>query len=213
MDLKPDNIPLLALYDPIAAYALSQHIPRIPFVMNCAASFSSFALDQLPIEGDLDTVIPDRTWIARIDYSLAQPNVFSGNVFKTLYDSNLKAAPGVSVRVSVHSGPRYLVAPNFTPLENFANVILDTWPAGWVLYKQQSIKAEFILTQAPPSVSPNAPPYNIVLTFTGWQFLDPSLDNMDPNDAAQRLRDAGYCVPTVGECKKNYGNAPTGTPR
>jgi len=209
MDQQPktENIPLLALYDPIAAYALSQGIPRIPFVMNCAASFQSFALNQIPIEGDLDTVIPCRTWIQRVDYSLQQPNVFSGNVFKTLYDANLKQAPGVAVRVSVHSGPRYLVAPNFTPLENFTNIIMDTWPAGWTLYKQQSIKAEFILTQAPPATAPNGPPYNVTLTFTGWQFLDPSLDNMDPDDAAQRLRDAGYCVPCVSACAKKLSGS------
>jgi hypothetical protein len=206
MQPQVDNIPLLALYDPIAAYAIAMHIPRIPFVMNCAASFQSFALNQIPIEGDLDTVIPDRTWIQRINYSLQQPNVFAGNVFKTLYDSQLKAQPGISVRVTVHSGPRYLVAPEFTPLENFANVIMDTWPAGWVLYKQQSIKAEFILTQAPPSVTPNGPPYNVVLTFTGWQFLDPSIDNMDPDDAAERLRAAGYTVPCVSSCAKKLSS-------
>lgn len=184
----------LATWDPIAAYGIAIHVPRIPISMNCRATFSTFNINQIPVEGDLDTTIAQRTWIDKIDYSLQQPNVFTGNIFKTLYDTMLKGSPGINVRVTVQSGPRYLVSPQFTPLENFANLLAVRWPAGWPIYKQQSIKVEYMLTQAPPSVSPNAPPYTVVMTFTGWQFLDHTLDEMSADEANRRLKAMGFRV-------------------
>jgi len=195
MEPKALNIQELAIYDPVAAYGIVLGIPRIPISMNAAAIFSSFAVPQIPVEGDLDTTIAQRTWIDNISYSLAQPNVFSGNVFKTLYDAMLKAAPGVSVQVAVHSGPRYLVSPQYTPLENFAPLLLQRYPAGWPLFKQQSIKVNFMLTAPPPSVQPNGPPYVVTMTFNGWQFLDHTLDEMSADKAAACLKSMGFFVP------------------
>lgn len=195
MEPKPLNIQELAIHDPVAAYGIVLGIPRIPISMNASALFSSFAVPQLPVEGDLDTTIAQRTWIDNVTYSLAQPNVFSGNVFKTLYDSQLKQAPGVSIQIAVHSGPRYLVSPQYTPLENFSDVFTRRWPAGWPLFKQQSIKVNFMLTQPPPSVQPNGPPYIVTMTFSGWQFLDHTLDELDANKAAECLKKMGFFVP------------------
>lgn len=197
MEPRQLNIQDIAIWDPVAAYGILLQIPRVPIQMNATAVFSSFAVPQIPIEGDLDTTIAQRTWIDKIDYSLQQPNVFFGNVFKTLYDAMLKAQPGISARITVHSGPRYLVSPQFTPLESIGNLIAPRWPAGWPLFKQQSIKVEYLLTQPQPSVSPNGPPYNVTLTFTGWQFLDHTLDEMSADDAAARLRKMGFWVPPV----------------
>lgn len=197
--MKVDELKVadIAVYDPIVALGLLLHIPRIPISMNCVASFSSFDTGQLPIEGDLDTTITQRTWIDNIAYSLQLPNVFAGNIFKPQYDAYLKQQPGISVKVIVQSGPRYLVSPAYTPLENFSNLFAMRWAQGWPLFKQQSIQTFFQLTQAPPSTSPNAPPYNVTLTFNGWQFLDHTLDEVSPDDAAKRLRSMGMCVPDV----------------
>src|SRR5271166_3838013 len=146
MEPKALNIQELAIYDPVAAYGICLGIPRIPISMNCAGIFSSFAVPQIPVEGDLDTTIAQRTWIDNITYSLQQPNVFAGNIFKTLYDTMLKQAPGISCQIQVQSGPRYLVSPQFTPLENVAPLLQQHYPAGWPLFKQQSIEVNFMLT-------------------------------------------------------------------
>jgi hypothetical protein len=191
------NIQDLALYDPIAALGTVLQIPKIPISMNCIASFTSFDVLQPPIEGDLDTTIAQRTWIDNIAYSLQQPNVFAGNIQKTAYDAYLKQQPGISVQIAVHSGPRYLVSPAYTPLENFVDLFTKRWPMGWPLFKQQSIKTMFQLTQAPPSTDPNGPPYNVALTFNGWQFLDHTVDETPVEEAAERLRQMGFCVPEV----------------
>lgn len=194
MEPRPVGIQDIALHDPVAAYGMAINIPRVPICLNIPAVFSSFNVAQIPVVGDLRTTIATRTWVDNIQYSLQQPNVFNGNVFKTLYDAMLKAQPGISVRVSVQSGPKYLVSPQFTPIENFVNLIQSRWPAGWPIFKQQSIQVEYILTQAPPSVSPNGPPYNVTLTFVGWQFLDTTLDDMSADDANARLAAMGFCV-------------------
>jgi hypothetical protein len=192
MEPKAAGILDIALWDPVAAYGILLGADRIPIQMNVPAIFNSFSTSQIPVEGDLDQTISQKTWISRIDYSLQLPNVFSGNVFKTLSDAMLRIGnPGVSVRVSVYGGPKYMPAPNFTPLENFTNVVSDMWPAGWPLHTNQSIKCEYILTQSPPSTSPNGPPYIVIVTFTGWQFLDPTVAELPVDEARERLARMG----------------------
>jgi hypothetical protein len=191
------NIRDLAIHDPVAAYGILLQIPRIPMNFNAQAIFSSFAVPQTPITGALDEVVGSRFWVQDVKYSVLQPNVFAGNINKSLYDANLRQAPGVSVRVATYAGPRYLNAPNFTPLENYADTLISLFPTGWPIYKIQSIKVEFSLTQAPPSLSPNAPPYIVTLTYRGWQFLDHTLDECSPDYAANVLRKAGFDVPCV----------------
>jgi len=200
MEPKPQYIQDLAVMDPIAAYGIVLGIPRIPISINASGSFSSATLGQLPIEAGLDTTIAQRTWIDNMQYDLQQPNVFAGNIFKTQYDAYLRQAPGISVRCTVHSGPRYLVSPKFTPLNNFVNLISSRWVSGWPLYKQQNIEIEFMLTQAFPASEPNAPPYNVVLTFNGWQFLDHTVDEISVDVAACKLRELGFWVPPAVEC-------------
>jgi hypothetical protein len=200
MEPKAQFLQEIAMVDPIAAYGIVMGIPRIPISFNAAGSFSSFALGAIPIEAGLDTTIAQRTWIDNMQYSLQQPNVFTGSVFKTLYDAMLKAQPGISIRCTVHSGPRYMVSPQFTPLENFVNLLASRYPAGWPLYKQQNIEIEYMLTQAPPSSGGNAPPYNVTLTFNGWQFLDHTVDEISVDVAACKLRDLGFFVPKAVEC-------------
>jgi len=194
MQPQAERIQDIALYDPIAAYGMALGIPRVPIVMNCVGTFSTFAVPQPPIEGDLDTTIATRTWIDNIQYSILVPNVFSGNIFKTLYDAMLKVQPGISVQVAVQSGPRYIVSVNFTPLEGLASMLASRWPAGWPLYKQQSIATKFMLTQPQPSTGANGPPMTVTLTFAGWQFLDQTLDAITANQAAAELKKMGFCV-------------------
>jgi hypothetical protein len=200
LEPKPQYIQDLAVMDPIAAYGIVLGIPRIPISINAKGTFSSFVLGQLPIEAGLDTTIAQRTWIDNVQYDLQQPNVFAGSIFKPQYDAFLRQAPGVSVRLTVHSGPRYLVSPKFTPINNFVNLISSRWTSGWPLFKQQNIECEFMLTQAPPSVNPNGPPYIVTLTFNGWSWLDHTVDEISVDVAACKLRELGFWVPAAVEC-------------
>jgi hypothetical protein len=187
------------------AYGIYTGIPLVPYMQSMSVSFSSFALGQQPLETSLDTTtLSTRTWINNISPSYQQPNVFAGNVFKTQYDAALRQAPGVACRLTQFSGPKTLLSLNFTPLENITDVFTRMWTNGWQLYKFQSIKGEFQLTQAPPGTDPNGPPYIVSLTFGGWQFEDPCIDDITPNEASQRLRKAGFDVPE-GQCASEWG--------
>ena len=54
------------------------------------------------------------------------------------------------------------------------------------------MKVSAILTQTPVSV-----PFNIILTFLGWQFLDKAIDDMSDDDARAKLKKLGFDVPDL----------------
>lgn len=205
MEPTPTNLERLALYDPVAAYGILLGIKRVPISLPVRATFSSFALPQAPVVGDLSVTIAQRTWIQKINYSLSQPNEFSGNVFKTLFDAMLKAHPGISAQIAIMSGPRYLTSPAFVALENIADMLDPSWPAGWALDKQQSIQVTFQLTDAPSTTAPNGPPYTVELCFTGWQFLDHTVENVSIEEAREALNAVGICSPMVCQPRKMRG--------
>lgn len=186
----------LALYDPIAAWGILCGIPRTPILLNSSVSFTTFPPDTVPLQAALDTTLAFRTWIDSITYSINPIGQFSGNVFQTQYSGYLRLATGISVRAQVRSGPKYIVSEQFTPLENYVNVMASRYPAGWPLYKQQQINHEFILTAVPGGSTTNLTAYNVTITYAAWQFLDPSLDDMDASYARKCLIASGIECPT-----------------
>jgi hypothetical protein len=185
------NLAELAVIDPVAAYGRLLGIPATPVTMNAIASFGSFALNQLPIKQPLDQTISKRTWIDNITFELQLPNVFVGNIFQPQALATLRQSPGVSVRSTVMSGPRYLVSDQFTPIQNYVNIISSTWVTGWQIYKFQQIQTEFMLTAIPFGDVSNAPPYVVTLTYNGWQFMDGSCDECSCDFAQKELVKAG----------------------
>jgi hypothetical protein len=202
MEPVPQKIAELAVYDPIAAYGILLGIPRIPFVANSSVSFSSFDLEAAPLSAGLDTTIAYRTWISNLTYTINPVGQFAGNVFQTQYASYMRTGTGIGIKATVQSGPKYPLMGSFTALENFVNVFASTWPAGWQLYKQQNILTEFLLTAVPGGDDTNLSAYNVSLTWNGWQFIDPSLDDMDADCARECLREMGIWVPDFSKCKR-----------
>ena len=196
---RADWIGEIAALDPVSAYGLVLGIPRIPICINASGSFpSTLALGAIPITATIDTTIAQRTWIDNVTYDLQVPNQFQGSVLKTLSDAMLKFSPGVGVALEVQSGPRYVVSEDFTPLENFVNAINSRWTRGWPLFKQQSLLIQFSLTQLPSGSSTG--PYNVTMTFNGWQFLDHTVDEVSVDVAARKLREMGFWLPRAVEC-------------
>jgi hypothetical protein len=70
------------------------------------------------------------------------------------------------------------------------DVLAMTWPNGWALPLQSNVKISAILLQTPVSV-----PYNITLSFLGYQQVDDSLSGLSDDDARDRLRKLGFTVP------------------
>jgi hypothetical protein len=188
------DITNLALYAPRVAYAMVAGVPRVPFVVDIPIVFSSSTVNAPPIVQSFQNNLTQDTLVERVSFNLFQQNTFPGSPFQSLYFNQLKQSgqTGVGVQMDVFGGPKYAINDAFTDLGNLVDVLAVTWPNGWPLYKQSNVKISAILLQTPVSV-----PYNVTLTFLGWQFLDKTIDDMSENDARDRLRKLGFKVPDL----------------
>jgi hypothetical protein len=169
-------------------------VPRVPFIDDILIQFSSSVVNAPPVAENFDNNLTQDTIIERVSFNLFQQNSFPGSPLQSLYFNQLKQSglTGVGVNLQVFGGPKYAVNDNFTDLGNLVDVFAAAWPSGWPLYKQSNVKARAILTQTPVSV-----PYEITLSFLGWQFLDKSIDDMSDAEARERLRKLGIETPDL----------------
>lgn len=194
MQPKDHDIRNLALYAPRIAYAMMIGVPRVPFINDIPIQFSSSTVNAPPVEQSFDNNLTQDTVIERVSFNLFQQNSFPGSPFQPLYFNQLKQSgqTGVGVNMQVFGGPKYAVNDNFTDLGNLIDVFAATWPQGWPLYKQSNVRVNAILTQTPVSV-----PYNILITFMGFQFLDKTIDDMSDAEARVLLKKLGIETPDL----------------
>ena len=194
MQPKDHDIKNLALYAPRVAYAMIIGVPRVPTIVDIPLQFSSSTVNAPPVVASLQNNLTQDTIIERVSYNLSQPNSFPGSPFQSTYFNQLKQSgnTGVGVQMAVYGGPKYNVNDSFTDLGNLVDVFALTWPQGWLLPKQSNVKVSAILTETPNSV-----PYNVTLTFLGFQFLEKSIDDMSDADARARLNKLGITTPDL----------------
>lgn len=194
MQPRDHEIRNLALYAPKTAFGMMAGVPRVPFIADIPIQFSSSTVNAPPVVQNLQNNLTQDTIIERIAYNLFQPNSFPGSPFQSTYFNQLKQSGqiGVGVQLAVYGGPKYNVNDTFTDLGTLADVFAIAWPMGWPLQKQSNVKVSAILQQTPVSV-----PYNIMLTFLGWQFLSKELDDMSDEEARARLRKLGIETPDL----------------
>jgi hypothetical protein len=189
-----ESIRNLALYAPKLAYGMVVGVPRVPFIVDIPIQFSSSTVNAPPVVQNFLNNLTQDTMIERVSYNLFQQNTFPGSPFQSLYFNQLKQSgqTGVGVQLDVYGGPKYSVTGSFIDLGNLMDVLAVTWPNGWPLFKQSNVKVSAILTQTPVSV-----PFNISITFCGWQLLDKSVDDLSDSDARARLRKLGIESPDL----------------
>jgi hypothetical protein len=194
MQPKDSNVKNLALYAPRVAYAMIAGVPRVPFVVDVPIQFSSSTVNAPPVVQSFQNNLSQDTIIERVAFNLFQQNSFPGSPFQSLYFNQLKQSgqTGVGIQMQVFGGPKYAVNDTFTDLGNLLDVFAITWPEGWPIYKQSNVKIQAILTQTPVSV-----PFNVLLTFLGFQFLDKAIDDMSDAEARTRLRKLGIESPDL----------------
>lgn len=190
-----EDIRELAIRDPVAAYGIWQGVQRVPFSFSLAGSFATLSAGTgFPVKAATPlAAIAQRVWLTDIAYSLQVPNLVPNQIFKPQFDAGLKESPGIDVRLVILGEPQEVETFDYTPLENVTNLIRgDRWPSGWPLFRGQIVQGTFVLKQAPGGHPSNLGPYNFVLTFNGWQFLDDmKTGSMAPLDASRLLREAG----------------------
>lgn len=184
----------LALWAPKLAYGMIVGVPRVPFVVDIPIQFSSSTVNAPPVVQNFQNNLTQDTVVERVSYNLFQQNSFPGSPFQSLYFNQLKQSgqTGVGVQLAVFGGPKYQISDNFTDLGNLSDVFATTWPSGWPLLKQSNVKISAILTQTPVSV-----PYNILITFLGWQLLDKTIEDLSDQEARARLRKLGLVSPDL----------------
>lgn len=191
-DSRDARISDLILIAPRLAYGMVIGVRRAPYTIDVPIQFSSSTVNAPPVVQSFQNNVSLDTIIERVSYNLDQPNTFPGNPFKSLYFNQMKqsGATGVGIQMDVYGAPRYSVNLTFTDLGNLFDVLAMTWPNGFPLPKQSNVKLSAILLQTPVSV-----PYNITVTFMGWQDVDDSLSGLSDDDARERLRKLGFTVP------------------
>lgn len=196
MQPRDDSIRNLALYAPKIAYGMIAGVPRVPFLNDIVLQFSSSTVNAPPVVSNFSNNLTADTLIERVAFNLAQQNSFPGSPFQSLYFNQLKQSgrTGVGVQMAVYGGPKYEVNNTFTDLGNLVDVFALTWPNGWPLYKQSNVKVSAILNATPVSV-----PYDVTLTFMGWQFLDKAIDDMSDAEARERLNKLGIESPDLNK--------------
>ena len=194
MQPKTYDVRALALWAPKIAYGMVVGVPRVPFVADIPIQFSSSTVNAPPVVQNFQNNLTQDTVIERVAYNLFQPNSFPGSPFQSTYFNQLKQSgqTGVGVQMAVYGGPKYNANDTFTDLGNLADVFAVTWPEGWWLQKQSNVKISAILTQTPVSV-----PFNVIITFLGWQFLSKELDDMSDQEARDRLRKLSIETPDI----------------
>jgi len=189
---KDQDVRNLALWAPKIAYGLVVGVPRVPFVDDIPLQFSSSTVNAPPLVDSFQNNLTQDTIVEKVSFTLFQPNSFPGSPFQSLYFSQLKGQTGVGVQMQVYSGPKYSITDTFVDLANLADVMAVTWPEGWPIPKQANVKVSAILQQTPVSV-----PFDVNLTFLGWQFLDKVLDDLSDAEARARLRKLGIESPDL----------------
>ena len=194
MQPRDQNIRNLAIYAPRVAYAMIVGVPRVPFIADIPIQFSSSTVNAPPIDASFNNNLTQDTIIERVSFNVFQQNSFPGSPFQSLYFNQLKQSGqiGVGVQMQVFGGPKYAVNDLFTDLGNLADVFAMTWPQGWPLAKQSNVRVIATLTQTPVSV-----PYNVLISFLGFQFLDKTIDDMSDADARTALRKLGIETPDL----------------
>jgi len=196
MQPKSYDVRALALWAPKIAYGMVAGVPRVPFVADVPLQFSSSTVNAPPVVAAFDNNLTQDTMIERVSFNLFQQKSYAGSPFQSTYFNQLKQSgqTGVGIRMDVYGGPKYAVNGSFTDLGNIADVLAVTWPEGWLLLKQSNVKVTAILTQTPVSV-----PYNVDLTFLGWQFLSKELDDLSDDECRRRLRALGIESPDLNK--------------
>jgi hypothetical protein len=151
---------------PQIALARYFKIPFAPFVQSITATFVNttdnigpFALgvnanDRLSIVSVVDQVI----------FHVDSPALNAGNAAKGFLDWWFARQTGIQATLIVDGSPRYLVAPDPTPIDTLADMMTEMWPQGWVLNYTQAPKMQFNTTFALPAV-----PTTVTVTFRMWQ--------------------------------------------
>lgn len=112
-------------------------------MINLVGRWTSTAADQ-NVKGQINGMVTSDMWIRKVMYTVRRPNAFAGNVFKAQSDYYNAKNPNIDFQLTINSYCRYLISPEFSPLENIEMAFECVCPVGLVLRCSANINAYFI---------------------------------------------------------------------
>jgi hypothetical protein len=198
--MRGGTIADIASYDPVFALALAMQIPQVPYSWTLTGVLNDTTDLNTPFEALQQEPLAQRTWVRDIAWSINLPNFFNQQVLSTLATAMYRASTGVQAQVWAWDAPKYIIAP-YSPLETLFPNLVARWAHGWRLERLTALKADLLLTQAPAGATSNVGPLTVNITFNGFQFFDPYIDEVPPGEARCVLEKAGFPVgPSVYSC-------------
>lgn len=144
----------IAIHDPRLAVALLRSNVSQPQVYNLRVTFSDGTPDK-PVSAQMEPITED-FWVYGLIYTVNQPNLWKGNLFRGLAQVTNTLQPGINGQLSVQGGVGlpWLVNVNPIPLET----LLRSAPSGgsgpsygcntsFLMFFPQSLKGTFWLTR------------------------------------------------------------------
>jgi hypothetical protein len=169
-----------------------------PFVQSINATFTN-AMDSIgpfPLGNNAEGRLSMVSIVDRIVLHIDAPNLNAGNALQPFIAWFFTRQSGITANLVVDGSPRYVVAPDYQPLDTLLDMIAEAWPMGWLLGYTQMPKMQFVTSFALPSV-----PVNIYCTFRMWQPQATSQTmGMTNLSAINILQQTGYL--TADECSQ-----------
>lgn len=153
-------------FSPQVALARYWKIPFAPFLQSITATFNNatdtigpFALgananDRLSLVSIVDQMV----------FHVDAPTLNAGNAAQGFLAWWFARQTGVQANFTIDGSPRYVIAPDFTPIDTLCAMMTENWPSGWVLNYTQAPKMQFTTSIPLPVV-----PVTFIVTFRMWQ--------------------------------------------
>jgi hypothetical protein len=182
----------IAEYHPQLALAKLWHVPLVPLVYNLQATFTTAQPTVTQWVTWTVTGEPTRlNQFAVVDtvmFEVDVPSAFAGSQWKGQTDFFYGLQTGIGAQMVVDGAPRYVVAPDYTPIRMLCAMLNENWPQAWILGNTQTVKMQFNASFTLPNL-----PLTINVAFRMWTVsgVTTKFVNMSDSEAACQLEKAG----------------------
>lgn len=162
--------------------------------LSVEGTWNDVAADQMVI-GQNKGIVETDLWVRGLKYTVQRPNAFAGSILKAQSDYYNSLNPNITLQLMINSYCRYLISPDFTPLENLTERFECDCPAGLVFSCGGSIQANFTNLRA---LAADEIPTRAVITFSAIRLPQGLYSSCNYAQAVALLKKNGYLDPVEG---------------
>jgi hypothetical protein len=176
----PKTIALMGGNWPQVAAARVLGIEFAPFVQSINATFTNATdvIGPFPLGNNAEGRLSQISIVDRVVLHIDAPTLNAGNALQPFLAWFFTRQSGIQATLIVDGSPRYVIAPDFTPIDTLLDMIVEAWPMGWLLGYTQMPKMQFQTSFALP-----ATPVNVICSYRMWQPTAGPMMGMTNRDA------------------------------